>query len=42
VKGVLGENFLRFFARVEEVSHALASEPPSEAVYIAPPIATAR
>ena len=28
---VLGENFLRFFARVEEVSRSLASEPPSMA-----------
>ncbi len=29
VRGVLGENLLRFFARVEEVSRGLADEPPS-------------
>jgi membrane dipeptidase len=29
VRKVLGENFLRFFSRVEEVSRSLSSEPPS-------------
>jgi membrane dipeptidase len=29
VRKVLGENFLRFFARVEEVARSLSSEPPS-------------
>jgi len=29
VRKVLGENFLGFFAKVEEVSHSLAAEPPS-------------
>lgn len=29
VEGVLGENFLRFFRRVEEVSRGLAAAPPS-------------
>jgi membrane dipeptidase len=29
VRKVLGENFLRFFARVEEVSRSLAAEPPA-------------
>jgi membrane dipeptidase len=29
VEGVLGENLLRFFRRVEEVSRGLAGEPPS-------------
>jgi membrane dipeptidase len=29
VRKVLGENFLRFFAKVEEVSRALAAEPPA-------------
>jgi membrane dipeptidase len=29
VRKVLGENFLRFFAKVEEVSRSLSSEPPS-------------
>lgn len=31
VRKILGENFLRFFARVEEVSRSLASESPSTA-----------
>jgi len=31
VRKVLGENFLRFFARVEEVARSLSSEPPSTA-----------
>jgi len=29
VRKVLGESFLRFFSRVEEVSRSLAAEPPS-------------
>ena len=29
VRKVLGENFLRFFAKVEEVSRSLAAEPPA-------------
>jgi membrane dipeptidase len=36
VRGVLGENFLRFFEKALAVSAALATEPPSTAVY-APP-----
>ena len=31
VRKVLGENFLRFFSKVEEVSRSLSFEPPSEA-----------
>jgi membrane dipeptidase len=37
VRKVLGENFLRFFARVEEVSRSLAGAPPSTEVPPAPP-----
>jgi membrane dipeptidase len=36
VRGVLGENFLRFFEKALAVSTALAAEPPSTATY-APP-----
>jgi len=32
VRKVLGENFLRFFAKVEEVSRSLATEPPATEV----------
>jgi membrane dipeptidase len=32
VRKVLGENFLRFFGKVEEVSRSLAAEPPATAV----------
>jgi membrane dipeptidase len=38
VRKVLGENFLRFFARVEEVSRSLAAEPPAaDALPSSPP-----
>jgi len=36
VRKVLGENFLRFFARVEEVSRSLAAEPPAAEVLETP------
>jgi membrane dipeptidase len=36
VRKVLGENFLRFFSKVEEVSRSLAAEPPATDV-LAPP-----
>jgi membrane dipeptidase len=36
VRKVLGENFLRFFAKVEEVSRSLAAEPPATDVLAAP------
>jgi len=36
VRGVLGENFLCFFARVEEVERSLASEPPATDTLPAP------
>ena len=29
VRKILGENFLRFFSKVEEVSRSLSAEPPS-------------
>jgi membrane dipeptidase len=32
VRKVLGENFLRFFAKVEDVSRSLAEEPPTTEV----------
>ena len=35
VRKVLGENFLRFFAKVEEVSRSLAAEPPATDVLAA-------
>ncbi|PYT33238.1 MAG: membrane dipeptidase, partial [Acidobacteria bacterium] len=31
VEGVLGENFLRFFRRIQEIAHDLAGESPSTA-----------
>jgi membrane dipeptidase len=36
VRKVLGENFLRFFAKVEDVSRSLAAEPPETAELGAP------
>src|SRR5712691_8006673 len=36
VRKVLGENFLRFFAKVEEVSRSLAAEPPAAEVLPSP------
>jgi len=36
VRGVLGENFLRFFEKALAVSASLAAEPPSTVVYTAP------
>jgi membrane dipeptidase len=42
VRGVLGQNFLRFFAKALAVSASLAAEPPSTAAYAPPAEASAR
>jgi len=42
VRGILGENFLRFFEKALAVSASLAAEPPSTAVYAPPTEVSAR